>query len=492
MEKSFDTELLILGGGGAGTTAAISAAEEGVRDILLLEKGSQIGGAAKAALGLFAVNSVLQKEEGIECDAASEFRDIMHSTSYLANAPLLKLFLDNSADTVQWLLDHGLDLVLAPENLQISHSLSPRVYHRWDHLPKRFEHLRKIMEQEGVRILTRCSATKLLQDEKGAVIGAKAKDEEGNILTIRAKAVLITTGGYAGNRDMLMEALSDVLDYEPLHLTSLSTGDGLQMAWQAGAAKVSERSMICHGITPGEHLPPGITHTDQAIMNIPILWVNRSGERFINEEVVFDSQFFGNACLAQGGIIYVIFDQASVEEWKQKTIPYEMNFWDHLGENGTHFPAAVKDFDQEFAKLQSIGSGFVSETPDGLADQLGWDRDIFQNTLERYNTACDKGFDDQFYKNARYLRYPVRTGPFYALRGRSFVMATVGGVRVDTMLRALTPDYKVIPHLYVAGADAGGIYQGHSYLPKEGFALGWALTTGRIAGETIARSLQQQ
>ena len=491
MQKNLNTELLILGGGGAGTAAAISAAEAGVKDILLLEKGAQIGGAAKAALGLFAVNSVLQKAEGIECDAASEFRDIMHSTSYLANAPLLKLFLDNSADTVQWLLDHGLDLVLAPENLQISHSLSPRVYHRWDHLPKRFDHLKKIMEQEGIRILTRCSATALLQDEKGAVIGANAKDEEGNDLTIRAKAVLITTGGYAGNREMLIDALSDVLDYEPLHLTSLSTGDGLRMAWQAGAAKASERSMICHGITPVEQLPPRLTHTDEALMNIPILWVNRSGERFINEEVVFDSQFFGNVCLAQGGVIYVVFDRASVEKWKKKTIPYEMNFWDHLGENGTHFPAAVKDFDQEFAKLQSIGSGFVSETPDGLADQLGWDRDIFRNTLERYNAACDKGFDDQFYKNARYLHYSVREGPFYALRGRSFVMATVGGVRVDPMLRALTTDYKVIPHLYVAGADAGGIYQGHSYLPKEGFALGWALTTGRIVGETIAKSLKE-
>ena len=68
-------------------------------------------------------------------------------------------------------------------------------------------------------------------------------------------------------------------------------------------------------------------------------------------------------------------------------------------------------------------------------------------------------------------------------------MATVGGIRVDSMLRAVTPDYKVIPDLYVAGADAGGIYQGHSYLPKEGFALGWALTTGRIVGKTIAKFL---
>ena len=492
MEKNIDTELLILGGGAAGTAAAISAAEAGVNDILLLEKGASLGGAAKAALGFFAVNSVLQKAEGVECDAAFEFRDIMHSTSYMANGPLLKLFLDNSADTVHWLLDHGLDIVLSPENLQISHSFSPRVYHRWDHLPKRFEHLRKIMEKEGVRILTRCCATDLLQDEKGAVVGAKAKDEEGNELMIHAKAVLITTGGYAGNHEMLKEALSDVLDCDLLHFSSQSTGDGLRMAWQAGAAKASECSIICHGVTPGKQLTPRFTHTDEALMNIPVLWVNRNGERFINEEIVFESQFFGNACLAQGGVIYIVFDQAAVEEWKKKTIPYEMNLWNLLGENGTHFPAAVKDFDREFAELQSVGSGYVSETPEGLADQLGWDRDIFRNTLKRYNAACDKGFDDQFYKSARYLRYPVRTGPFYALRGHSFVMATVGGIRVDSMLRALTSDYKVIPHLYVAGADAGGVCQGHSYLPKEGFALGWALTTGRIAGEMIARSLTQQ
>ena len=490
MEKELHAGLLILGGGAAGTAAAIAAAEAGAEDILLIEKGASIGGAANAALGFFAIDSVLQKAEGIKCDAAYEFRDIMHSTCYLANGPLLKLFLDHCGYTVEWLIEHGLDVVLSPEVQQFGHYPSGRVYHRWDHLPKRFAHLRGIMEREGVRIMTRCSATGLLQDDSGAVVGAEATDAEGNELTIRAEAVLITTGGYAGNHQMVREALSDLLDHEPMHFSSLSVGDGLQMAWKAGAAKASERSMVCHGVMPGESFPPRFTHTDQAIMNIPILWVNRCGERFINEEILFDSQFFGNACLTQGGIVYAVFDQPSLEEWKQKTIPYEMNIWDRLGENGTHFPAAVKDFDREFAYLQSTNSGFTAQTPDELADILGWDREVFLRTLLRYNAACDSGYDDQFYKSARYLRYPVRTGPFYALRGRSAIMATVGGVRVDSELRALTPDYRPIPHLYVAGADAGGIYQGHSYLPKEGFALGWALTTGRIAGETIAHFLQ--
>lgn len=488
---NIDADLLIVGGGSGGIVAAISAAEAGVKRITVLEKSKRIGGQAGAAQGMYAVNSVLQQAEGVEIDIRKEFEDILHSTSYCSNAILLKMYLENCGRVVNWLLDHGINMRLTEHTQQFGHVKTGRVFHRWNHLPGRCESLKERALNLGVDIILQTTVQALTSDETGQITGARGISDGGEMIFITAKAVILATGGFVGNGEMLKNALYNQIGREPIHFSSPSVGDGMRMAWDAGAGKSSENSMVMHGVMPGKGFPHHHTHTDQALMNIPILWVNCQGQRFCNEETIYDSQLFGNSVLAQGGEVYAVFDQKTLDTFKSGTIPYEMQFWDRLGENGTFYPAAVKDFDREFQQLMADGTGYISDSPEGLAVKVGWDDSIFLKTLNRYNEAVRTGVDTEFYKSAKYLRYPVEEGPFYALRGRTIVMVTVGGVKIDSNFRALTPNNKVIPSLYVIGSDAGGLYHGTSYLPKEGVALGWALVSGMMAGENIGGLLAE-
>lgn len=489
MCTNIDTDLLIVGGGAAGIMAAISATEAGVSRITVLEKRRSTGGQAGAAQGMYAVNSVLQQAEGVEIDVRKEFEDILHSTSYCSNSVLLRMYLDNSGRTVKWLLEHGIDMRLTEHTQQFGHIKTGRVFHRWNHMPRRCSMLNKTALDLGVEILPQTSAQSLTTDDTGRVTGARGISGGGEEIEVTAKAVIIATGGFVGNGGMLRDAVYDDIGREPIHFSSPSVGDGLRMAWDVGAGKSGEKSMIIHGVMPGKGFPPRHTHTDQALMNIPILWVNRQGQRYCNEEIIYDSQFFGNSCLAQGGEVYAVFDRKTLDVFMSGTIQYEMQFWDRLGENGSYYPAAVKDFEKEFEQLAADGTGYVADTTEGLAKKTGWDVGLFLKTLDRYNEAVRTGVDTEYYKSAKYLKYPVEEGPFYALRGRTIIMGTVGGVKIDSNFRALTPQNEIISSLYVVGADAGGLYHGNSYLPKEGFALGWALTSGMMAGENIGRLL---
>lgn len=482
------TDVLIVGGGAAGVVAAISAAEAGAKNIVVLEKGSGFGGQGTAAQGMYAIDSRLQKTEGVEISVQGEYEDIMHATSYLSDGVLLRKYLENCGKTIDWMLDHGIDFVLSPLIQQFGHYPSGRVYHRWNHLPQRYARLAALARDLGVKLRKNTTVHELLKDGD-RVVGALATGRDGAALEVRARAVVIATGGYAGSDEMLRDMLYDQIGETPRHFRSRSVGEGINMAWRAGAGKASERAVVAHGVIPSCDSSSGPRlQTTIALINLPVLWVNDRGQRFCNESVIYDSQFFGNSCIAQGGTIYAVYDRPTIEEFKID-VPYEMQFWDRQGKDGGFYPAPLERFEEEFQQLVAQGTGLVGETPEELAQKAGWDAEAFLETLAQYNRCVDAGQDRCYFKPAKYLRYPVKEGPFYALCGKTNIMVTVGGVKVDDRFRALTPQRKVIPGLYVIGADAGGIYHGYSYLSKEGFALGWALTSGVLVGGIVSEAL---
>ncbi len=487
MHKSMDCAVVVIGGGASGLCAAIAAAEAGAGPVVLLEKSEALGGKGGSAQGMYALGSRLQRQEGVCCDPEYEFRDIMHMTSYLCDGVLLRQFLAESGRTVDWLLDHGIGIELTDRVQQLSHGASGRVYHRWNRVKDRFQTLRRSAERAGVRILMGADASELLTEGR-RVTGVRARIGE-DVLTLRAGAVILGSGGFAGNMEMLRENLADVLQEPPLFFPTRSTGEGVRMAWSVGAGKASERAVLAHGVAPAyPQFSMHKTQTSTALMNIPILWVNDRAERFCSEEIIYDSQFFSNACMAQGGVAYAAVDRGTVEQFMH-AIPYEMQFWDIYGMDGGYFPAPIADFDREIRQLIRDGVAVEAKDAGDLAAQMGWDPETLRDTLLRYNHWTEVGRDEDFYKSPKYLRYPVREGPLYLLKGKVMIMGTLGGVRIDRRFRALRPDRSPIEGLYAAGGDAGGIYHGYSYLSKEGFALGWALTSGRLAGANAAAFL---
>lgn len=487
MEQTMNCAVAVVGGGASGLCAALAAAEAGASTVVLLEKSKALGGKGNSAQGMYALGSRLQRQAGVSCDPEYELRDIMHMTSYLCDGVLLRRFLAESGRTVDWLLDHGIGLELTERIQQLSHEESGRVYHRWNHVKDRFQTLRRSAERAGVRIITGADAMELLTEGDG-VTGVRVQLEEG-VMTLHAAAVILCCGGFAGNMEMLRERLADVMSVQPLFFPTVSTGEGVRMAWSVGAGKASERAVLAHGLAPAyPQFSMHKTQTSTALMNLPLLWVNDRGERFCNEEIIYDSQFFSNACMTQGGVAYAVVDRRTVEEFMH-AIPYEMQFWDIYGEGGGYFPAPIADFDREIGELIRDGVAVEAADASELAAKMGWDPETLRDTLLRYDRWTELGRDEDFYKSPKYLRYPVREGPLYLLKGKVMIMGTLGGVRVDRRFRALRPDRSPIPGLYVAGGDAGGIYHGYSYLSKEGFALGWALTSGRLAGQDAATTL---
>lgn len=490
MTKIPYADIVVAGAGASGLTAAIAAAEAGAGRVIVLEKSAVLGGKANSAQGMYAIGSRLQKAAGVEISVEQEFKDILHSTSYMSDAVLLRSYLSESGKTVDWMLDHGIDFCLTEKVQQLSHLESGRVYHRWNHVENRFQRLRNIAEAAGV-VFYMNTAAQSIRMEDGRVSGVTALDKDGSELFSPTGTVIISTGGFAGNRDMLWSILDHELAEKPLFFPTQSTGEGVKMAWSAGAGKASEHAVLTHGVAPAyERFSMHKNQTSKALMNIPILWVNDMGERYCNEELIYDSQFFSNSCMAQGGAVYALLDQAAVEQFK-KDIPYEMQFWDVYGKDGGYFPAPVENFDTEIAELIHDGIAIKADTPEELADLMGWERETLCNTLARYNACVRAGVDTDFFKSAKYLKYPVSEPPFYTLKGRIMIMGTLGGVKVDRYFRAMTQDLKIVPGLYVTGSDAGGIYHGYSYLSKEGFALGWALTSGLTAGTHAAEHLHR-
>ena len=145
-------------------------------------------------------------------------------------------------------------------------------------------------------------------------------------------------------------------------------------------------------------------------MNIPILWINAQGRRFMNEEVIYDSLFYSNVLQAQGGRAFIVFDQASLDQWKTKTIPLKMHFWDRFGENGGYYCAPVTTFDEDFVIAEQGGMGFCGHTIEELAEKMGIDPAVLAKTVNQYNHYVETGVDEEFFKSGESLRYPVSEG----------------------------------------------------------------------------------
>ena len=144
---------------------------------------------------------------------------------------------------------------------------------------------------------------------------------------------------------------------------------------------------------------------------------------------------------------------------------------------------------QEALKRKSE-SLFVANTLEELADLAGIRKETFLETVEDYNEMCKGGRDSLFYKEPQYMR-PIRKGPFYAAKMRPGGYGTLGGIKVNHRMEVVTDDWKVIPGLYGAGTDTCSIY-GDSYMfLLPGNTMGYALNSGRIAGENASDYLEQ-
>lgn len=493
-DEEITADVLVIGMGASGTMAALSAAEAGA-NVVGVESTGVLGGMGNAAQGMFAIGTSLQYErygDDLGSDEEYWYDKLMDQSNQLGNAQLIRTFVSEAKNTVEYLLDKGVNVYLSKTAQQIAHFDETIIYHRWNNADP-FTYLGQALDDNGVDIRYNTTATSLLTDDTGAVVGAVCTKADGGTLTVNAGAVIVSTGSFAGNEEMMRQALGDKV-YDTVSVIGGNDGSGLQMMYDVGAAQ-GELLTMNHGVGTKT---ADIEVAEQLTLNTPVLWVNHLGQRFMNEDLLKDTVEYSSAVLAQGGYAYTIVDQATVDRWCDSS--YEntgtwVHYWDRFGivdENGErtiyHAVADPDVFASDFEKLTASGDGKVCQTLDEVAEFIGCDADTLKDTVSRYNTYVANGYDEEFFKSAESLVYSVEEGPFYVTKGYNAVLGALGGVNVTNELQVVDDDMNPITGLYATGNNCSGVSVA-AYVNVEGVGLGFALTSGRLAGANAAAAV---
>ena len=495
--EEITTDVVIVGAGTSGTGATLAASLAGVK-VTVLEKLDHVGGLGITGMGLLATESSLQEAAGQDVTTEDIFQYLIKYNHYRTNGPLMKAVLEKSGDTIDWLMENGIGLRLGLGIDQKAHLDYPKTYHMWTNSREDFPNLySRLADEYGLDLRLNTRGIDLIQDASGTVTGVIAEKQEGGKLTVHAKAVILATGGFGGDAEMFEEK-SQINFYNYFGLGN--QGEGVKMAWKAGADELGSHVIQIHlGDISGSKTifnRFGENLVSQ-VKDAPLLWVNKEGTRFVDEGVAYDNVIWGNAAYSAGGEYFSVFDQGNVEtfinEGLELTGAYQMNgsgLMNPQGGNDTNIVIGkLPTLQEDLAALITQGDiAFKADSLEGLAAMTGMSAEKLEASVAQYNRAVETGRDDLFYKNPDYLKYPLKKGPYYAVKVSGSTYGSIGGVRINEETQALTEKGEPIPGLYVVGTDAGGMYD-NSYPDLEGLTMAFAMNSGRIAGETAAANV---
>ncbi len=442
-EVTLDCDVVVVGAGGAGLTASVMATQQGMK-VILLEKMPFVGGnSLRAEGGMNAADTKVQAELGLEGNTVDNFvDDTLRLGHDLADPDLVRTLAENSAEAVDWLfsIDAPLEKVKATGGTQ----------HQYLHQPADGQAVGSYLvaklsakaEELGIDVRVNTKATEILMDN-GRAVGVKAEDEDHNY-TINAKSVVLATGGFGANFDLMAS-------YDPSLANAVTTnhagaqGDGIMMAQAVGADTVDMEQIQLH---PTVIQSNGLL-VSESLRSYGAVIVNTEGKRFVNDLAGRD--VVSQAELKQpDGYCFIIFDQ---------------NLVDHL--------ALTK-------KFIDGGYALTGDTYVALAREMGLEGDAvenFVNTMVAWNESCAKGVDEEWGRNNG--MEAQATAPFYAIKIAPGIHHTMGGIKIDEKAEVIDTDGNVIPGLFACGETTGGIHGGNRV---GGNAVCDFIVFGRIAG----------
>ena len=497
-DQVLDYDVVVVGAGTGGWFAACSAAEEGVRT-LLLEK-TEMGADVRGDLG--AVNTRYQQEDGCVIDEAAMLFDMYRFSAGNSSHALHKTWFENSGEAVDWYGDRleeaGIKLwhemaTEDPEKVPLAKHWptghSPEFVADADgNKPSGKTVLEAYFTSQGGEVMYQTAMLKLAQDASGAVTGVYAQDADGNVLQVNAaKGVILATGGYGRDEGMLAALQPATLGLYSLSIAKPgATGDGIRAALWAGAAMddthssmLFDRCAIAADATTADGTPGSFFNMG----SYPWLKVNLEGRRFANEGTgVYD--WFMHAGEAQPqGTYCTIWDSDWIATAEKADMHGCCRFFPY--ENGAPANESVESITAQNEQLLADGVIQQADTVEELAEKLGLPADAFAQTVARYNELAEGGVDEDFGKEW-FRMAPLATPPFFGVRNAAVMLCTLDGIRIDTDMRALRADGSAIEGLYVVGNDSGCYYSGSYINTSTGNAAGRTLTFGRRAGKNAA------
>ena len=492
-DSTVEADVVVVGAGGAGMTAAITAAAEG-KSVVILESQSMVGGnSVRATGGMNAGKTVYQDENefgesaGVEKTlktAAEKYADNetitalaktvseqwaayqANPTGYFDSVELMELdtmiggkgindpelvetLCANSADAIDWLDEHGITL----------HSVSSfggasvkRIHRPVDAEGKTVSVgsymiplLEENCEKAGVQILLNTTANEILTDASGAAVGIKATGSTGETVTVNAKAVVLTTGGFGANLDMVVEYKPELKGFMTTNAAG-AQGQGIEMATAIGAGTVDMDQIQIHP-TVEANTAALIT---EGLRGDGAVLINAEGKRFIDE--VGTRDVVSAAEIAQtGSYSWLVVDQAMVD---------------------------ASSVIQGYIKK---GYTVTGETYEELGKAMGVDEAAFAETMKTWNGYVEAKNDPDFGRTS--FANPLDTAPYYAIKVTAGVHHTMGGLTINTNTEVLKEDGTVIPGLFAAGEVTGGV---HGANRLGGNAVADFTVFGRIAGKAAS------
>lgn len=490
-DETVSVDIVVVGAGGSGTAAALAATEWGAR-VMVLEKLGTVGGNTRLASGFFAIDSKWQREKGLELDVDVAVNRLLEFNNYLSNGPLTRAIVEKSSDTLEWLEAYGMEFYLQQETTQFAHENDPyeyKCYHKYIDSSAGFEALYEKLDQMGTEVRLNTAFSRLLQDANGKVTGIEAVKPDGGSLTVNANAVIMCTGGFGGDQ----ERSNRLLNTE--YATSIgmpNMGEGYHAMVDAGAIDLDGTPLLhaCQlaeaeitTVSSSETLAGFSESSLTQLLMSPLLWVDASGSRFVNEDVVYDTAFWANAAVAAGGRYYIIADETTLNAYTNGDTL-------RISKSGPSACMDPADFVELADAAVEAGTAWKASGVEELAELTGMSAADLQKSVERYNAMVESGTDTDYNKAAASLKFTAAEGSLYAFDCRAVYLGTIGGVKVDEYLQVIDGDYNPIPGLYAAGTNAGGYYNGLGYPPYEGLACGFAWTSGRIAGESAVQYIK--
>ncbi len=446
VEEEIDNEydVVIVGAGGAGLSAALSAHEAGA-DVVVLEKMPIPGGnTILASAGMNASETKFQTAEGIE-DSNELFIEETMAGGYEKNDKALVEFLaNNSGAAIDWLDSYGIEL----SNLTITGGMSVKRTHRpadgsavGGYL---VSGLVKAIEEKGIEIKYYTDVKELIvEDDK--VIGVKA-EVDSNEVNYFGKSVIVTTGGFSSNAEMVKEYSPELDGYISTNHSG-ATGDGIVMIEKVGGQIISPEFIQIHP-TVEQSSSDLIT---EGLRGGGAILVNTAGERFVNELETRD--VVSKAELEQeGSSVWILFDETVHENFK-----------------------AVDKY---------IANGYVKQanTIEELASEIEVDSNALVNTINTYNENIKSSTPDEFGRETG-LEI-VEKAPYYAIKVAPGVHHTMGGVKINSNTEVLGAEDKIISGLYAAGELTGGVHGGNRI---GGNAVTDIIVFGRQAGNVAGQ-----
>ena len=496
---SYDADVVVIGAGGAGMTAAMTAADAGQK-VVILESQAMVGGnSARATGGMNAAKTVYQDENefdqaaGVEktlATAAEKYADNetitalaktvseqwaayqANPTGYfdsvelmeldtmvggkgINNPELVKTLCEGTADAIDWLDENGITL----HNVSSFGGASVKRIHR----PVNEEGkvvsvgaymiplLQENCEKRGIDIVLNTTVDTILTDANGAAVGVSGTDKDGNTVVVNAKSVILATGGFGANLDMVTQYKPELAGFMTTNAAG-AQGQGIEMATAIGAGTVDMDQIQIHP-TVEANTAALIT---EGLRGDGAILVNANGERFIDE--VGTRDVVSAAEIAQpGSYSWLIVDQAMAD---------------------------ASSVIQGYIKKGYTKTGATYEE---LAKELDVDPATFANTMETWNSYVEAKNDPDFGRTS--FANPLNNGPYYAIKVTAGVHHTMGGVTINSATEVLKEDGTVIPGLFAAGEVTGGV---HGANRLGGTAVADFVVFGRIAGESAANYASAQ